>query len=398
VPSRRLLLGLLLGSPLVLPAAPAAAAPVTVQLRIEGPTRTLFEGPVTTDVAQFKFSDSAQTYACDGTAATGGSSPVPVPTRGAALAVAAAQNHFELLGSFGQFGATFTRINGEDVGYDAATGNFLTEYHDGKPDDVGACSRPIANGDEELFGYGSGHDPALKLTRIAGPAGGAPSYGASLTERVTDAATGAPVAGATVGGQVTGADGTATIGPLTTRGPVAFKATKAGTIRSNADAICVTSGADGVCGTSIPIETPPPCVTNGADGLCGTVDRRPAAGRIASIANGRRFARGHGPRTLKGTVAPDPSGLGSIRLRLSRNDRGHCTGFDGRRERFRRLKRCSTLKAPFFTIPAAASWSYQLPSRLGRGRYVLDVVAVDKAGNADTALQRGRNRVVFRVR
>ena len=112
---------------------------------------------------------------------------------------------------------------------------------------------------------------------------------------------------------------------------------------------------------------------------------------------GETFSKGRGPRTLKGTVAADPSGLGSIRLRLSRNDRGSCTAFDGTTERFTKLKRCSTLTARFFAIPAAASWSYQLPGKLGRGRYVLDAVAVDKAGNADSTLVRGRNRVVFRV-
>jgi hypothetical protein len=34
---------------------------------------------------------------------------------------------------------------------------------------------------------------------------------------------------------------------------------------------------------------------------------------------------------------------------------------------------------------------------LGRGRYVLDVVAVDKAGNKVTSLARGTTRVVFTV-
>ena len=65
-------------------AAPAAAAPVTVDLRIEGPSRTLFEGPVTTDVRPFQFTGDPATHRCDGTT-TGGTSPQPVPTRGAAV-------------------------------------------------------------------------------------------------------------------------------------------------------------------------------------------------------------------------------------------------------------------------------------------------------------------------
>jgi hypothetical protein len=44
-----------------------------------------------------------------------------------------------------------------------------------------------------------------------------------------------------------------------------------------------------------------------------------------------------------------------------------------------------------------ASVSYLLPHRLRRGRYVLDVIAVDGAGNREP-LARGTSRVVFFVR
>src|ERR687890_1590316 len=71
-------------------AGTAAAAPVTVDLRVEGPTGTVFEGPVTTDVRPFQFTAGADTapHECDATAANTGPSPVPVPTRGAAGAAA----------------------------------------------------------------------------------------------------------------------------------------------------------------------------------------------------------------------------------------------------------------------------------------------------------------------
>ena len=63
----------------VLVAAPAAlAAPVTVDLRIEGASSTLFEGPVTTDIRAFRFTGDATAHQCDGT--TTGTSPSPVPT------------------------------------------------------------------------------------------------------------------------------------------------------------------------------------------------------------------------------------------------------------------------------------------------------------------------------
>src|SRR3954447_5847090 len=60
----------------VLAAPIAHAAPVTVQLRVEGPTRTLFEGPVTTDVRTFHFTGDATQHTCDGTkSGNGGDSP-----------------------------------------------------------------------------------------------------------------------------------------------------------------------------------------------------------------------------------------------------------------------------------------------------------------------------------
>jgi hypothetical protein len=99
-------------------ATPAAAEPVTVDLRIEGPTRTIFEGPVTTDVRGFRFTDETVTHRCDGTT-TGGSSPTPVPTRGAVVAAAAKRAPFSFTGTWHP-----ETIDGESVEFDAATGRF----------------------------------------------------------------------------------------------------------------------------------------------------------------------------------------------------------------------------------------------------------------------------------
>ena len=50
-----------------------------------------------------------------------------------------------------------------------------------------------------------------------------------------------------------------------------------------------------------------------------------------------------------------------------------------------------------FHVSSSASFSYLLPKRLGPGRYVLDVSALDAAGNR-TTLARGTSRLVFHVR
>jgi hypothetical protein len=353
----------------VLFAAPAQAAPVTVQLRIEGPTRTLFEGPVTTDVRPFRFTGDPVSHQCDGTT-TGGTSPQPVPTRAAAVAEASERTPFTIAGTWNDsFGVSFTNIAGEAVAYDPATNRFLAEYKNETFASLGACADPISGGDDVLFAYGTGSEQLLELS---GPARARP--GASVTVRVTDAATHGPVAGATVGGRQTAADGTASVGPLSTRGDNDLKASKAGAIRSNRLRVCVTDGADGACGTVLPS---PPDTT------------APVAG-IDGIRDGQQFARRRAPRELHGTVSDDPSGLWAVKIRLTRRLGKTCWYFSGTRERF--LKRtCGKRYA--FKVSDRPQWSYLLPARLPRGRYVLDTYAIDNAFNHGPV-----QRVRFRVR
>jgi hypothetical protein len=352
----------------LLPAA-AVAAPVTVDLRIEGPTRTLFEGPVTTDVRPFKFTNESTGHQCDGTAALGGSSPTPVPTRGAVIAQAAETTPFQLEGTFGQFGASFTKIAGESVAFDPNTTRFLAEYENGVFAQLGACADDSRTGDHVLFAYGDGTEQLLELS---GPARARP--GESVTLRVSDAGSHAAVAGATVAGRLSGAGGTVTVGPLTARGNNDFKATRTGAIRSNRVRVCVTDGADGACGSQLPSlrDTTAPVAT------------------IKGIRDGQRFSRRRAPRQLRGSVTDDPSGLWAVKIRLTRKLGKSCWYFSGSKERF--LKRTCG-KAYAFKVGERAEWSYLLPSRLRRGRYVLETYAIDNAFNHGAT-----ERVAFRVR
>ena len=63
--SRRALPGALILLSLAVPAT-AAAVPVTVNLRVEGATQTIFEGPVITDVHPVKTPSDTQARPCDG--------------------------------------------------------------------------------------------------------------------------------------------------------------------------------------------------------------------------------------------------------------------------------------------------------------------------------------------
>lgn len=209
-----------------------------------------------------------------------------------------------------------------------------------------------------------------------------------------------PGATVTVGGQAatTGEDGRATL-TLSERGAAALRAVR-GSARSTVVPTCVTDGADGACGTSrpgslqpAPVTRPAPCVTTGKDGLCGTRDTTRPVARIAGL-TASVFASGRAPRELRGTVGVEPSGLAAVKLRLTRRHAGRCSYFSARKETFRRA-RCG--RAYFNRIGDRADWSYLMPETLEPGRYVLDVVAIDKAGNR-SYLQRNRNRWVFTVR
>jgi hypothetical protein len=373
-------------------AAPAVAAPVTVDLRIEGKTSTLFEDPVTVDVRTFHFTGDGTSHRCDGTAAENqGPSATPVPTRGGAVAQAIDTQGLVARGTWSaSFGSpTFTDIAGEDVNFDPGTNKFLAEYKNGAFASFGSCGDPVANGDRVLFAWADGSEQLLALS---GPATARP--GETVTVRATDAANGNPVSGANVGGAVTGADGNAVVGPLNERGNNDLKASKSGAIRSNRVRVCVTDGADGACGTTGPAPAASSGGSSGTGGAPVARDTSAPVARIAGIRNGQRFKRKKAPRTLRGSVAPDPSGLRAVKLSLTRQARGRCQLYSPSKERFRR-SRCG--RRVNFSIGDRQDWSYLLPKRLGKGRYVLDVIAVDKLGNRDT-LARGRNRVVFFVR
>jgi hypothetical protein len=377
-------------------AAPAAAAgPASVTLRVEGAQRTIYEGVVRTDARTITMPAGPDfggatypggSHVCNGlNGGNAGGYPGPGATPTTALHDAATVAGFGWYGPYTSFDDFFVAtIAGEgslDGPYWEARTNFVSNQR-------GGCQIQVTDGDQVLYaldGYGK---PALELT---GPATARPGEPFAVT--VTDAASGDRVAGASVGGQATGADGRVSV-RFDRPGPQRLKAEKPGTVRSNGLDVCLTSGADGACGTAVPLPPPAPCVTDGDDGRCGSPDREPPVGRIAGLTEQQRIARRRAPRELRGFVDADPSGLRAVKLQLTRQVGRRCWLFSGRRERFLR-RRCGKRYA--FKIGEEASWSYLLPKRLGRGRYVLDVIATDRAGNRDT-LARGRSRIVFHVR
>ena len=362
----RLLAGIILV--LAVGATSAHAAPVTTDLRIEGATSTLFEGPITTDVRPFHFTGDATMHECDGTSSTGGSSPTPVVTRGTVLA-AAIDGGLQANGTWFSFGPGFDTIAGQNVAFDAATNNYLVEYDNGAVAATGACSDPVSAGEEILFAYGDGSQIALTLS-----APSAARAGQAVRLVVRNAADSTGQAGVSVGGVTTDADGVATVS-FPRAGTYTLKAQKPGTIRSNAVTICVHDGDGDAC------RAPASPAGSGATG-------RPAV-KVAGLHNGQRFHRHHGPHELRGSITGGGN-VKSVEVRLRRKTHKRCFGFNAKRERFVRM-RCSR-GAAWFSVGATADWSYLLPKRLGQGLYQLQVRATDSAGN-QSSVQSLRFRV-----
>jgi hypothetical protein len=345
-------------------AAPAAAAPGDVAVRVEGGSQTLLPRTVVRTTAAPVGKPGQPT--CSGTSALG------------ALDRATNGNWA------GPYDPGFASYNvkalmGET--HDDATSSYWAFWINYTYASAGVCGQQTQQGDDLLFVpecYAAGCIPASPL-RITGlPAQVAPDT--PVTVKVVQYSppvypatqtTSAPAAGATLStggeGTTTGADGTAQL-MFSGSGAKTVQATKPGHVRSAAESTCVTKGSDG---------------------SCGTPDTEAPVASFARLENGKVFKRKRAPRKIEGSVTDDPSGLLSVRLSIVRK-RGHrCWAFSGTSERFKR-HRCRGSRS--FRIGDRAEWSYLLPKRLGKGRYKIRAVVVDKAGNDSST------RVAIRVR
>jgi hypothetical protein len=388
----------------------ALAAPITVTLRVEGSTKTLFEGPIATSAETIETPSSGGPHPCDysengssGGFANGGN-PSGTPTtalRDAALAggLAFDAEWFGTGVSNGNPGDFFVSQVGADVNETSApfdSWGYAVNYTTAP---VGGCQIALAPGSEVLWAYN--YFNLSHLLRLSGPAG--VNAGTPFTVHVTDGQTGEPISGAALGevaggvtttipsSPTTDASGNATI-VLGHVGAATLKATRGDAVRSNGIAVCVHAGNDGSCGTSVSdvAGTPFPTAPGGQQTAVAEV------ARVVGVTNGHVYSRRLAPRVLKGMVNIAAGGtLREVRIRLERRHDGRCFNFSGSRARFVRARKCGT--ASFFSVGATQSFSYLLPARLPAGRYVYDIDAVGSTGNA-TKLVSGVSHVVFRVR
>jgi hypothetical protein len=261
-------------------ATTADAAPVSVKLRVEGASRTIFDGSVTTDGHDITTPSSmGVAHPCDGTNMA--TFPSPVPTATAALDDAARLNGFAWDGTWFSFeDFQIDQIAGEASNSTQFWGLALNF----KSTPSGGCTTKVSTGDEVLWIFDAFNK--LHILKLAGPA--AATTGTPVSVRVVDGTDGSGIPGASVGGKTTGADGRAAL-TFANAGIYRIKADRADSVRSNALTLCVD----------------PP----GAD-PCTSTDK--TAPTVAASLPGRKLAseRGHSRTMLISWQASDPAGAG----------------------------------------------------------------------------------------
>jgi hypothetical protein len=288
-------------------------------------------------------------------------------------------------------------------------GAYWSLYINDRPAPSGLCSITPQQGDEILLYPACGGSTsgcfAGEPLNLAAPATVRPGEPFSVQVHETkttfnpnppydSSTTTSPSSGATVAGggasATTGGDGRASL-TLSQRGPVTLVATKGSFVREGVT-VCVTDGADGACGSAVPGSS-----GTGSSGTPFVPDRIAPRAFFTSLRS-RTYSRRNAPRLLKGKV-DDAGGVRTVKLRLTRTTPGgRCFAFSGKREKFIRRPKCGASSGWWFAIGDRADWEYQLPAKLGPGRYVLDVNAIDKSYNRDDERRRGENRAVFTVR
>ncbi|HTY96007.1 MAG TPA: hypothetical protein VMB91_03130, partial [Solirubrobacteraceae bacterium] len=154
-------------------AATATAAPSEVEVRIEGRTQTLFEGPVLTEGHAVRARSEAESHSCDGINPNDpqNTQPGPTPTASAVDATAISGGSFD-----GRWDASYddflvTEWDGERE----AEGNSWSVLVNGTLLTVGGCQYELAEGAQVLWAFGP-DKPLLALYPL-----GAAEGGASLT-------------------------------------------------------------------------------------------------------------------------------------------------------------------------------------------------------------------------
>ncbi|KAI4216026.1 MAG: hypothetical protein LQ351_001522 [Letrouitia transgressa] len=203
----------------------------SVNLRIEGLSTTIYEGPIITTPRNIT-TPSGGTHLCDG--ANNGANAIPGITPTAALDAASKLLGFPYDGTYSDtFEDYFITSIADSTQTTTQFWGLLLNY---QFTSVGGCQQEVQVGDHILWAFDAfSKAHFLKVT----PSALAVRKGSSRTVTITDGMTGTAVAGALIGGVTTGADGKATLN-FPKKGLFTYKATKSDSIRSNGLVVVVT--------------------------------------------------------------------------------------------------------------------------------------------------------------
>jgi hypothetical protein len=365
--------------------------PANVTVRVEGLNETrLLPTQVTTAQAPV-VKDGNEAHACPGGSALG------------ALQVVTGGNWSGPWNSkFNQY-EVFS-IEGETHEFEPASkaNYFWSFWLDGKEAEVGACEAAVHTGDSVLFFpacFGEAC-PAPAPLPLGVEAPGSANVGEPVrltVKQFSPAGAATAFAGASVtggaGAVVTDAHGGATTS-FAHAGETLLRVTGPGAIRTETT-VCVHAGNDGTCGTPAPpgvVSQPRPSVT-AAPPPAPYHGPYAVIAQVASLHDQQVYSARRVPRLITGSVSAHVA-VASVALSLRRRYHGRCYAYDAVRERFAR-SRCGTSR--FFGVSRSSSFSYLLPGALPRGAYVLQVRAMDAAGNVTTPTF-GKSEIRFYVR
>jgi hypothetical protein len=393
--SRRILLALCatMLSLAVLASVADAAEPITVTVRVEGlgGDTLLPQTQVTTTTAPIAISGGS----CSGTSA------------GGAL-YDAVQGNWDAKET--EYGAEIDGLQGLDFPSFSEGGDaYWAFWLNGEYAKNGACSQEISNGEHLVFAAQceavgpnctSATEPEHFLT-ISAPSVTDVEVNQpvsvmlnSISTSLGEGEASLPAGTEVSAGAVTAVPNEHKVATLSfpSVGTYTLQAHAPGSVPSDTYTICVHNGNDGNCGTQAPgvVTQTTPSVVQTATPYKGSFALVPT---VAGLTSGHHYTSRTAPRVLAGTISSH-SAVTSVNLELRREYRGRCYAYDGTRERFVKA-RCG--HAASFKVSSDGSFSYLLPSALAPGRYVLDILASDAAGNT-TTLARGTSRIVFYVR
>ncbi|KAJ7348453.1 hypothetical protein DFH08DRAFT_778964 [Mycena albidolilacea] len=202
---------------------PAKNHPTTVNLRIEGADKTIYEGPIFT-IGHNVTTVYGDSHHCDGT--NNNENEFPGPTCTSALDDASKKKGFQWDGTFfDEFDDYFVTSIGDSTETDSQFWGILLNF---QFTPVGGCQQEVNAGDHILWAFDAFN--AQHFLKLEGPKKAKRGVPTNFT--VTDGMTGEAVEGATVNGVTSNAGGVVRIA-LGKKGLHGLKATLDGSIRSN---------------------------------------------------------------------------------------------------------------------------------------------------------------------